>query len=53
MGDEAHYSAKSIADAKKGGLDEVIGNSDHRKAIENAAKRVLKVDSYWVLVDDC
>ena len=40
----AHYSAKSIAELKKGGLDEVISDVNHRKAITNAAKRVMKVD---------
>jgi len=40
----ANSSAKTIADLKKGGLDDVINDADHRKAIINAAKRVVKVD---------
>lgn len=39
-------SAKAIADLKKGELDEKITDADHRKAIINAAKRVLKVHYY-------
>lgn len=42
---KANSSAKSIAELKKGGLDETIPDVDHRKAIVNAAKRVLKVYS--------
>ena len=41
----AHGSAKAIGELKKGGLDSVISDADHRKAITNAAKRVLKVSS--------
>ena len=51
MRDEADSSAKSIADLKKGGLDEVISEADHRKAIMNAAKRVLKVESFEAPAD--
>ena len=51
MRDEADSSAKSIADLKNGGLDEVISDSGHRKAIVNAAKRVLKVDSFEAPAD--
>ena len=40
-------SAKAIADLKKGELEEKITDADHRKAIINAAKRVLKVHYYW------
>ena len=40
-----HHSAKAIAELKKGGLDDVISDPDHRKAITNAAKRILKVPS--------
>ena len=47
--DQADSSAKSIADLKKGGLDEVISDADHRKAIMNAAKRVVKVESFEAL----
>jgi hypothetical protein len=36
-------SAKAIADLKKGGLDDLVNDEDHRKTIMNAAKRVLKV----------
>lgn len=43
----AHGSAKAIADLKKGGLDTIISEGEHRKAITNAAKRVLKVLSSW------
>lgn len=43
----AHGSAKAIADLNKGGLDTVISDAEHRKAITNAAKRVLKVLSSW------
>ena len=39
----AHGSAKAIGELKKGGLDTIISDADHRKAITNAAKRVLKV----------
>ena len=35
-------SAKAIADIPKGGLDNIIEDEDHRKAIINAAKRSLK-----------
>ena len=40
-------SAKAIADLKKGELDDKIADADHRKAIINAAKRVLKVHFKW------
>jgi hypothetical protein len=36
-------SAKAIADLKKGELNDKIADADHRKAVINAAKRVLKV----------
>jgi hypothetical protein len=41
-------SAKTIAELKSGGLDDVIGDASHRKAIINGAKRVLKVIRFRV-----